>query len=270
MSAAFDPEDDTYVGLRDELPLWSALAGALLLEHLPLDARRVLDVGCGPGFPALEIAERMGAATHVVGLDPWAAGLRRAAAKRTAWSVPNAAFVRGDGAAMPFRSGAFDLAVSNLGINNFADAPGAFAECRRVLAPGGALALTTNVSGHFDELYQAFALVLRGDRAAEERLRAHVAHRGSAAGLARALERHGFGIRATRERPVTLRFRDGRAVFAHHFIRLGFLPAWREVAGEAHADARLAALAGALDARAREAGGLTLTVPLVLIVAEAT
>ena len=66
----------------DELPLWSAMFGLLLLEELPLTGvGRALDVGCGTGFPLIELAERLGARGHVHGLDPWTAGLARAAEK---------------------------------------------------------------------------------------------------------------------------------------------------------------------------------------------
>src|SRR5262245_38084850 len=99
----FDLENDLHVALWDELPLWSALAGELLLEHVPLTVARVLDLGCGTGFPTLELAERLGPAARVVGLDPWAAAIQRAGAKRESWSVSNADLVRGDGARLPFK-----------------------------------------------------------------------------------------------------------------------------------------------------------------------
>lgn len=263
----FDLTRDAHVALYDELTLWSALAGQLLLEHVPLDARRVLDLGCGPGFPLLEMAERLGPGAFAVGVDPWAAALRRARAKGEAWAVANAALVRGDGARMPIRDGAFDLVVSNLGVNNFADAEGAFAECRRVLAPGGRIVLSSNLVGHFAALYAAFERVLAraADAAALERLRAHVAHRATVASLRAALARHGFEVLAVHERTVAWRFASGGAVLAHHLIRIGFLPAWREVAGEP-AGARLDELAAELDAAAPP-GGLSLEVPLAVVLA---
>jgi len=220
------------------------------------------------------LAERLGPSARVVALDPWQAAVRRASAKRNAWQVSNADVIIGDAAKLPFRDGAFDLVVSNLGVNNFADPNAAFAECRRALAPGGTLAISTNLTGHFAELYEVFGSVLTGDDAAGERLRAHVAHRGTIEGLTRTLERHGLHVTGVHERRVAMRFRDGRALMSHHFIRLGFLPAWLEVLRDDPVDdpgaTRLTALQDALDRRAREAGELRLTVPMVVLLARAS
>ena len=97
----------------------------------------MLDLGCGTGFPLLELAERLGPGTSVIGLDPWHEALRRARTKRDIWPVTGVEVVRGDGASMPFRESSFDLVVSNLGVNNFDDVDAALAECRRVLRLGG-------------------------------------------------------------------------------------------------------------------------------------
>ena len=68
-------------GVYDELPLWSAMFGLLMLEHLPLRGRTVLDVGCGTGFPLIELAERLGAGCRVDGIDTWKEALDRAQEK---------------------------------------------------------------------------------------------------------------------------------------------------------------------------------------------
>ena len=135
---------------------------------------------------------------------------------------------------LPFRDGSFDLVVSNLGVNNFEDPDAAFAECRRVLSPNGILMVSTNLVGHFHELYDAFSAVLerRGDEAALEKLRAHVEHRATVLGLEGTLARHRLRVERTHARDALFRFASGAAVMSHHFMRLGFVPAWREVAGE--------------------------------------
>lgn len=267
-AAPFDAADPSHVALFDELPLWSAHGGALLLEHVPLHARRVLDLGCGAGFPMLELAERLGRGSHVVGLDPWAAALQRAQLKCRAWGVPQASPVRGDGARLPFRASTFDLITSNFGVNNFADPEAVLRECGRVLTTAGTLALTTNIEGHFAQWYAAMAEVLeaRGDSAALARLCEHIAHRGTVETLATLLTCSGFHVSATHVRTVVLRFRDGQAVLDHHFMRLGFLDGWREVAG-ANADDVLAATAARLDALAGEGVAVALDVPIVLMLA---
>jgi arsenite methyltransferase len=265
---AFDPNDPGHVAVFDEQPLWSAQAGLLLLEDVPLGVRRALDLGCGAGFPLFELAERLGSGAFVVGIDPWDAALRRAALKQRTWGVPHASLVRGDGARMPFRDGSLELVVSNLGVNNFTDPDTVLGEVRRVLTPLGTLAFTTNRQGHFDELYGVFASILasRDDAAALERLRVHVEHRGTIASMTERLVRCGFRVVSVHERMVAMRFANGGAIFDHHFLRLGFVPAWREVAGE-RADSVFDDVRAELDRRALAADGLRLTVPLVSILA---
>jgi len=161
------------------------------------------------------------------------------------------------------RAGAFDLVVSNLGVNNFDDAPGALRECHRVLGAGGILGLSSNLVGHMRELYAAFerVLVAAGDRLALERLRRHVGHRATVASLRASLESAGFRVTAAREREAVLRFASSGALFAHHFIRLGFRPAWEEIAGPA----ALAALRAELDRVASAEGALRLSIPLACL-----
>ena len=74
----FDLNDPSMVSVIDELPLWSAPFGLLLLETVTLRFRIcALDVGCGLGFPLLELAQRLGSSCHVYGLDPWAKAVER-------------------------------------------------------------------------------------------------------------------------------------------------------------------------------------------------
>jgi ubiquinone/menaquinone biosynthesis C-methylase UbiE len=260
------------VAAYDELPLWCAMAGLFLLEHLPLPrGATVLDVGCGTGFPLLELAQRLGAGATVHGLDPWAQALRRARFKAGVIGVANTTLTRGDGGAMPFPDGRFDLIVSNLGINNFADPDAVFAECGRVLKRGGRLALTSNVEGHMAELYAVFETLLTdlGHPEALAALRRHVAHRGSVTSIAERLGRAGFRVARAVQRDFPMRFADGSALLRHYFIRLGFLDGWRSVVTPDTEREIFGALEAGLNRLARERGDLTLTVPLAYVEAEA-
>jgi len=243
--------------------------GLLLLEEVPLaGVRRALDVGCGTGFPLIELAERLGPDAQVDGLDPWKAGLARAAEKIAARNTRNASLHEGSASAMPFPDGSFDLIVSNLGVNNFDDRAGAIRECRRVARPGATLALTTNLQGHMQELYDVFAEVLQEDDDSLGRLQEHVAHRATVESVRTLLTDGGFAVTRVVERLAVMRFADGTALFNHHFIKLGFLDAWKAVVPGREREV-FARLRDALDERARRDGELRLTIPMAYFEAAA-
>jgi SAM-dependent methyltransferase len=258
------------VAAYDELPLWSAMFGALLLSEVPLaNVTTALDLGCGTGFPLIELAERLGARSHVHGVDPWSAALARAAAKIAVRSTPNVTLHEGSAIALPFADATFDLIVSNLGLNNFDDREAAIAEARRVARKGAVLALTTNLQGHMVELYDVLAALLRerGDNASLARLAAHVAHRATVAGVRTLLEDGGFTVRRVVERAADMRFASGDALLRHHFIKLGFLGGWKEiVAGDREIFPELIAR---LNAIAERNGELRLTIPMAYVEAVA-
>lgn len=220
----------------DELPLWSSMFGLLLLEEVPLaDVGAALDVGCGTGFPLIELAERLGPATEVHGVDVWTPALQRAREKIAARTTPNVTIHEASATSMPFPDARFDLIVSNLGVNNFDDRDAAIRECRRVIRPGGTIALTTNLQGHMSEYYEVFAETLETDEE-RKRLQEHIEHRATVAGVRQLLEQHRFAVRRVVEREEVMRFANGAALFNHHFIKLGFLDAWKKVVpGREHA-----------------------------------
>lgn len=259
------------VDAYDELSLWSAPFGLLMLRHLPLRrGMKVLDLGCGIGFPLLELAQRLGRSCFAVGVDPWSNAMARAERKRRTSRVENAALIIGDGARMPIASGALDLAVSNLGLNNLADPEAVTAECARVLKPGGVLALTTNLRGHWDELYRAFERTLEavGRGSLLPALKTHVDHRWTLESMKGLLARHGFAPPRHIEELFTMRFLDGSAFLRHSFVQLGFAGAWKAIVPREDFQAVFSKLEQELNAMAERAGALELTVPMAYIEAK--
>jgi arsenite methyltransferase len=261
------------VAAYDELPLWSAMFGLLLLRHVPL--RRgiaVLDVGCGTGFPLLELAQRLGPTCKVHGLDPWEPALERARFKARVWNVRNVEIHQGTAEAMPFPNATFDLLVSNLGVNNFDHPEAALAECRRVAKPEARLVLTTNLRGHMEELYEVYAETLRqlGREADLPALERHVDHRASVESLTNLLETNGFRVVDVHRETETMRFLDGSALLRHYFIQLGFLGGWKGVVEPGDQAQVFQALEENLNRRAEAHDGLSLTIPMACVEAERT
>jgi ubiquinone/menaquinone biosynthesis C-methylase UbiE len=249
----------------DELPLWSAMFGLLLLEEVPLaNVTNVLDVGCGTGFPLIELAERLGRKVHVHGIDPWTSGLKRAAEKIERRGTTNVTLHEASASAMPFADATFDLIVSNLGVNNFDDRVAAIRECRRVAAEGATLALTTNLQGHMREFYDVFEDVLRDDDDALAKLRKHIEHRATIASVRELLEEGGFTVTRIVERRGVTRFTSGTALLNHHFIKLGFLDAWKKIV-EGKEKTVFARLRDELDKVAQQKGELRLTIPMAYV-----
>lgn len=100
----------------------------------------VVDLGCGPGSITLGLA----AESRVTGVDRDAGQvvLAREAARRAGRSTVD--FVVGSAYDLPFASGSVDVAFSHALFEHLAAPADALAELRRVLRPGGRLALSTS------------------------------------------------------------------------------------------------------------------------------
>src|SRR5919197_5188991 len=91
-----------------------------------------LDVACGTGDLAIELARRVGPQGSVIGSDFSEAMLERARAKSGAvtWEWANAL-------ELPYADDRFDAATVGFGARNFSDLDRGLAEMARVVRPGG-------------------------------------------------------------------------------------------------------------------------------------
>jgi len=155
-------DTENFISTFDEAPLWSAAFGLMLLKNLDVGPNlTVVDIGCGAGFPVLELAGRLGPGCKLIGVDPWVNACRRAEQKIRNYGYTNVEILNSSAEQLPFADDSIDLVVSNLGINNFENPGIVFQECNRVLKPGGRLALTTNTIRHWKEFYEVFYATLR-------------------------------------------------------------------------------------------------------------
>ena len=102
---------------------------------------RVLELACGTGDPALEIARRVGPSGHVTATDLSPQMLEECRKNASAAGIVNMDFAVADAEYLQFGSGSFDRVTSRLGAMYFVDVQRALAEIKRVLAPGGVVTL---------------------------------------------------------------------------------------------------------------------------------
>ncbi len=155
--SVFDAVAGGYESWRPDYP--PSLYDALEEMAGPLRARRVLDIGAGTGISGRALAAR-GAA--VVALDP---SLAMAATLRAA--SPSLPATLGRAEALPIASGSVGL-ITCAQAWHWVRLPHAALECRRVLGPGGVLALWWNVSEDsgpfFDALWSECGIDRYGGR----------------------------------------------------------------------------------------------------------
>ena len=100
--------------------------------------RQVLDVGCGPGIDTVLLAQCVGPAGHVAGVDydpamVAAADARAAEAGVSSWVDHQVA----DATSLPFADASFDACRAERMLQHLTDPPAAVAEMVRVTRPGG-------------------------------------------------------------------------------------------------------------------------------------
>jgi ubiquinone/menaquinone biosynthesis C-methylase UbiE len=119
---------------------WRGSCAALVERFPPGLGLRIVDLGCGPGVSAFEVARgRPGA--WVAGVDS-AVGMLQQARRRSRVEAPPADRIRwvcADAGQLPFRTGSVDALTGHSFLYLLSDRDAALSECLRVLRSGGRL-----------------------------------------------------------------------------------------------------------------------------------
>jgi ubiquinone/menaquinone biosynthesis C-methylase UbiE len=122
---------DALMAVTDRIGLWK------LRAWLTRSATgRILEIGCGTG----RNLDRYPRGSEVFGVDPSLDALQRARRR-----APGVRLVCASAEALPFRTAAFDTAISSLVLCSVPDPAAALAEVRRVLRDDGSMRLLEHV-----------------------------------------------------------------------------------------------------------------------------
>ncbi|MDH4108733.1 MAG: methyltransferase domain-containing protein [Gammaproteobacteria bacterium] len=109
---------------------------ARLFAGLETRNKRVLDIGCGIGGPAFEMARSHGA--RVVGIDLEAPLIDKARAAAKGLGLDDRCeFLAVEHGPLPFPDESFDIVATSGALTQTADKAAVYSECLRILKPGG-------------------------------------------------------------------------------------------------------------------------------------
>jgi SAM-dependent methyltransferase len=185
--------------------IFTPWARRLVAHATPRPGERVLDVACGTGAVARQVAPLVGAEGTVVGVDvaPGMLAVARAVAAPAGAAIQ---WREGEAGALPADDGAFDLVLCQQGLQFFPDRAGAAREMRRALRDGGRAVLAVWKGLEYQPLYAALI------EAEARHLGRPVADLAGPFSLGDALDLHtvlaasGFGSVRVQEETATVRF----------------------------------------------------------------
>lgn len=260
--------DKELISIIDELPLWSAPFGLSLLNKIKMGkGLNVLDIGCGTGFPLVEIAQRLGDSCRVFGIDPWQEAIERGELKISKYQLRNVEIKKGLAEKLPFGDSYFNIIVSNNGINNVEDIKQTFSECSRVSRKGAQFLFTMNTDGSMLEFYNVLKSEFEKDNNTDsiDRLKKHIYEKRKPVSEIKALlAENNFKLDELSEQEFYLRFTDGTAMLKHSFIKYWFMSSWEKLIEPGDVPTMFERVEQKLNEYAIENGELKLTIPFAV------
>lgn len=261
----FSVTDKDVVSVLDELPLWSAPFGLKLLEKIIYkDHAVVLDIGCGTGFPLVEIAQRFGDNSVIYGIDPWIAAVERIRLKIETLQLRNVRIIEGYAEQLSFDSEMFDLIVSNNGINNVTDLQKVLEECGRICKKNAQFIMTVNLPGTMQEFYSVYESILIKNNLRHKipDLKAHILEKRKTIEMNKELiSNGGFNIIDVALDEFKMKFVNGSAMLNHFLIKISFLESWKKIIPRDLVENIFFEIEEELNEIAVANGGLNLTIP---------
>ena len=153
-------KDEKELAYRYDLfvtPDWRERFDALINESVELPAKgRVLDLNCGTGAFAIEIAAKMHGNGEVLGVDSSAERIEIAKAKALVKKAKDIRFEQGIDTALPFEGDEFDAVIGDASFTHPDQIQHVLNEMVRVVRPGGQVILKVTTRGSFDEFFSIY------------------------------------------------------------------------------------------------------------------
>ncbi len=261
-------ESKEVANIFDEVTLWSAPFGRLLLENIPMTPKtKIVDIGFGTGFPLIELSQRFGDKSKIYGIEIWKEGINKAKEKIKTLEIRNVEIIEESASNIDIGNSQIDLVTSNLGVNNFEEKEKVYFEIKRILKRGGRLSITTNPIGTFKELFEMFNSIFKEMNLEEEqlKLKKYVEHRGTKEIIVSELKKFDMKLVKSKTDSTNIRFIEAEAMLNHVLIRVGFRESWSKMVREESRSNFIERLIRQINDHIKSKGEFIMTIPMLYL-----
>lgn len=139
------------------VPGWREVFDRIVDDEIKIpEEGKFLDLECGTGGYAIDLAARGGPKVEVVGVDSDRERLALARGKAEVGMVQRIEFIESDSARLDFPDATFDFVVADLSLMPIEAIPPVCKEVVRVAGKGAPVVLKLSTRGSFDELFSLF------------------------------------------------------------------------------------------------------------------
>ncbi|GAB5466527.1 MAG: hypothetical protein Kapaf2KO_19630 [Candidatus Kapaibacteriales bacterium] len=228
-----DWKQSEIVDIYDEIPLWSAPYGLVLLDNIPMgQGWNVLDIGFGTGFPLIELVQRFDKDSKIIGVDVWKEAIDRAEKKIRILEFENVEIIKTNAENLDLTATSLDLVTSNLGVNNFNNRSTVYSKIYKALKDGGNFCMTSNGSETFKELFEVFKYAFVHLKIDDSPLKEYIRNRTDSSNLIKEVQEYGFVLEKELHSTRSMRFTSALSIFNHSIIRIAFIGGWKELVND--------------------------------------
>jgi ubiquinone/menaquinone biosynthesis C-methylase UbiE len=144
-------------------PDWRDRFDTLINEQVELPVEgQFLDINCGTGAYAIELAERVQGKGEVIATDPSAERIEIARAKAQVKKLDDVRFEQSGATDLPFRDEQFDAVIGDASLAPPDEIEEMLSEVMRVASPGATVVFKMTTLGSFDEFFSIYWEALLG------------------------------------------------------------------------------------------------------------
>jgi len=211
-------------------PEWRDRFDTLIDENIEMPTEgRILDVNCGTGAHAIELAERMRGKGEVIALDPSAERIELARAKAQVKKVADVTFEQAATLPLRFADREFDGVIGDASMLHARDIEPLLGELVRVAELDAPVVLKLATHGSFDEFFSIYWEALHDagiDEQVWSKLEALIQERPTVSDAEQMGERAGLRDLQSFSSKEEFAFESGEAFLDSPLIRDTFLDEW--------------------------------------------